>query len=94
MDSETFFVTPTLLSDSHMDASAQMTSRKLPASGQPLALSIPIMSREAFAAAVGLTPATIFSMTDRGLLPTVHYGRRVFINLEVLRSQCASKEFA
>lgn len=68
-------------------------SQSLASSGQTLAISLPIMSREAFAAAVGLTPATIFSMTDRGLLPTVHYGRRVFINIEVLRRQCAAKDF-
>jgi len=64
------------------------------ATGVPLSVSIPVMSRESFAAVVGLTPATVYSMCDRGFLPTVHYGRRVFINLEVLRSQCAAKEFA
>lgn len=64
------------------------------ASSIPLSVSVPVMSREAFAAVVGLTPATVYSMCDRGFLPTVHYGRRVFINLEVLRSQCAAKEFS
>lgn len=53
--------------------------------------SLVIQSREAFAAAVGLTSATVYSMCDRGYLPTVHFGRRVFINLEVLRIQCAAK---
>jgi hypothetical protein len=54
-------------------------------------LSIPILSREAFAQQVGLTAPTVYSMCDRGYLPTVHFGRRVFINVEVLRRQCADK---
>lgn len=62
------------------------------ATGLGLAVSLPVISREAFAFASGISAATVYSMCDRGYLPTVHFGRRVFINLEVLRSQCAAKE--
>lgn len=57
-------------------------------------LQLPLLTRERFADLVGLTHATVFSMCDRGYLPTVHFGRRVFVNLETLRSQCAAKVFA
>jgi predicted DNA-binding transcriptional regulator AlpA len=53
----------------------------------------PILTREAFAQQVGLTAPTVYSMCDRGYLPTVHLGRRVFINLEVLRLHCSEKAF-
>ena len=55
------------------------------------ASTVPILSREAFAQQVGLTAPTVYSMCDRGYLPIVHFGRRVFVNLEVLRRQCADK---
>lgn len=61
------------------------------------ALSIPLVSREKFAELLGVTNATVYSMADRGYLPTIHLGgRRVFINLEALRLQCLAKaqEFA
>jgi predicted DNA-binding transcriptional regulator AlpA len=57
------------------------------------AIQTPILSRESFAQQVGLTAPTVYSMCDRGYLPTVHFGRRVFINLEVLRRQCSEKAF-
>jgi hypothetical protein len=60
------------------------------ASGQ-LSVSVPVLSRESFATLVGLTPATVYSMCDRGYLPTIHFGRRVFVNVEALRSICAAK---
>lgn len=59
-----------------------------------LSVSVPVLSRDAFASLVGLTPATVYSMCDRGYLPTIHFGRRVFVNIEALRSQCAAKVFA
>lgn len=57
-------------------------------------LSMPLLSRERFAEIVGLTAATVYSMCDRGYLPTVHFGRRVFINMEILRQQCQERGFA
>jgi hypothetical protein len=55
--------------------------------------AVPVLTRESFAEQVGLTAPTVYSMCDRGYLPTVHFGRRVFINVEVLRRQCAEKAF-
>lgn len=55
------------------------------------ALLLPLLTREKFADLVGLTHATVFSMCDRGYLPTLHLGRRVFVNLEALRQCCADK---
>jgi len=57
----------------------------------PQSINMPLLSRERFAEIVGLTAATVYSMADRGYLPTVHFGRRVFVNLEALRAQCAAK---
>lgn len=53
---------------------------------QQLAPSCPLVTREMFAQLTGLTAPTVFSMCDRGYLPTMHLGgRRVFVNLEALR---------
>lgn len=52
---------------------------------------LPCITRERWAQLQNLSNATVYSMTDRGYLPTIHFGRRVFINLEALRSQCAAK---
>ena len=58
-----------------------------------MALQLPLLTRERFADLVGLTHATVFSMCDRGYLPTLHLSgsRRVFVNLEALRAMCADK---
>lgn len=37
-----------------------------------MALQLPLLTRERFADLVGLTHATVFSMCDRGYLPTLH----------------------
>lgn len=55
------------------------------------AMHLPLLTRERFADLVGLSHPTVFSMCDRGYLPTLHLGRRVFINLDALRAQCAAK---
>jgi hypothetical protein len=52
---------------------------------------IPILTREAFAIAVGLTAPTVYSMCDRGYLPICHLGRRVFVNVEAVRVAAAKK---
>lgn len=51
----------------------------------------PCITRECWADLQNLSRATVYSMCDRGYLPTIHFGRRVFINLEALRSACAAK---
>jgi hypothetical protein len=50
-----------------------------------------LLTRERFADLVGLTHKTVYAMCDRGYLPTIHFGRRVFLNLEALRHQCVEK---
>lgn len=77
-----------------MGASDNLAQIQTAAASAPLSVSVPVLSRDAFASLVGLTPATVYSMCDRGYLPTIHFGRRVFVNLEALRSQCAAKAFS
>ncbi|OGQ51505.1 MAG: hypothetical protein A3J24_04930 [Deltaproteobacteria bacterium RIFCSPLOWO2_02_FULL_53_8] len=54
---------------------------------------LPCITRERWAELQNLSHATVYSMCDRGYLPTIHFGRRVFINIEALRAQCAAKVF-
>jgi excisionase family DNA binding protein len=58
-------------------------------------LLTPLLTRERFAEQVGLTAPTVYAMADRGYLPTLHIGRRVFINVEALRlaAQKKAQEF-
>lgn len=51
----------------------------------------PLMSREAFAAAIGLKPGVVIAQCDRGLWPTVKVGKRVLINVEAVRVKCAER---
>lgn len=59
----------------------------------PQSINMCLLTRERFADLVGLSHATVYSMCDRGYLPTLHLsgGRRVFVNMEALRAQCAAK---
>ena len=50
--------------------------------------TLPLLTREKFAEQVGLTAKTVYAMCDRGYLPVVRLGRRVFINLVTLRQMC------
>lgn len=47
-----------------------------------------LKTREKFADEVGITHKTVYAMCDRGYLPTVRFGRRVFINLIALKRIC------
>lgn len=49
-----------------------------------------LKTREKFADEVGITHKTVYAMCDRGYLPTVRFGRRVFINLVALKQICES----
>lgn len=49
-----------------------------------------VKTREKFADEVGVTHKTVYAMCDRGYLPTVRFGRRVFINLVALKQICES----
>lgn len=54
-------------------------------------VQMPVVSRERFAELSGLTAATVYGMCDRGFLPVIHFGRRVLVNMEAIRAQCADK---
>ena len=45
----------------------------------------PLMTREAFAAAIGLPIGVLIAQCDRGYWPQVTKGKRVFINVEAVR---------
>ena len=56
--------------------------------------SVPLMTRQAFAQAVGLPIGVLTAQAVRGYWPQITIGKRVFINIELLRSQCAAKAFS
>ncbi len=55
------------------------------------AINMPLLSRERFADLLGISHDTVRAACDRGLWPTIHVGRRVFVNLEAVRAQCLAK---
>lgn len=57
-------------------------------------VSVPVLTRQAFAEAIGLPQGVLIAQCERGYWPQITIGKRVFINLEVLRSRCAAKEFS
>jgi len=56
----------------------------------------PVMTREAFANATGLPLGVLIKQSERGYWPTVKIGKRIFINVEVVRIKAAERaaEFA
>ena len=56
--------------------------------------AVPVMSREAFASAIGIPVGVVTGWADRGYIPCISFGKYSLINLELLRKQCASREFA
>lgn len=59
-------------------------------------MAVPVMTREAFAMAIGLPAGVVIAQCDRGLWPLVKVGKRCLINVEALRIAAARKaeEFA
>lgn len=53
--------------------------------------SIPLMTRSAFADAVGLPEGVITAQCEKGYWPQVTIGKRVFINVEAVRVLAAEK---
>ena len=53
--------------------------------------NIPLMTREAFARAIGLPVGVLASQADKGYWPQVTIGRRVFINVEAVRIRAAER---
>ena len=48
-------------------------------------IDVPLMTREAFAMAIGLPLGVLVAQCDRGYWPQVTKGKRVFINVEAVR---------
>jgi len=55
---------------------------------------VPLMTREAFAAAIGLPTTVLTAQCDRGYWPTLKVGKYSFINVELVRKNALAKEFA
>jgi hypothetical protein len=55
------------------------------------ASNIPLMTREKWAAAIGLPVTVLISQTEKGYWPLTHIGKRVFINVEAVRIAAAKK---
>lgn len=54
-------------------------------------LSLPLMTREAFASAIGLPVGVLIAQADRGYWPQITVGKRVFINVEAVRLKAAAR---
>lgn len=50
-----------------------------------LSHGVPLMTRAAFASAVGLPLGVLTAQADRGYWPQITIGKRVFINVEAVR---------
>lgn len=55
------------------------------------AISVPLMTRESFAQAIGVPVGVVVGQCDRGYWPQVTIGKRVFINVEAVRVLAAEK---
>lgn len=53
----------------------------------------PVMSREKFAAAIGIPVGVVVGWVDRGYLPTLQIGRYSLINVALLQKRCLEREF-
>ncbi|WP_260438656.1 hypothetical protein [Burkholderia contaminans] len=59
----------------------------------PASISAPLLTREAFAIAVGLPAGVIIAQCDKGYWPTMKVGKRVFVNVELIRKRALEQEF-
>lgn len=57
----------------------------------PSLSGIPLMTREAFAKAIGLPLGVLVAQAERGYWPQITVGRRVFINVEAVRVLAAAR---
>lgn len=55
--------------------------------------TVPLMTRESFAAAIGLPASVFIAQADRGYWPTMKIGKRVFVNVELVRKRALEAEF-
>ncbi len=56
-----------------------------------VAQSAPLMTREAFASAIGLPVGVLIAQAERGYWPQITIGKRVFINVEAVRLKAAER---
>ncbi len=52
---------------------------------------VPLMTREAFATAVGLPVGVLIAQCERGMWPQISVGKRVLINVEAVRIKAAER---
>lgn len=62
---------------------------ELPPIASPLA--VPLMTREAFAASVGIELNVFVRQCQRGYWPEITVGKRVFVNVEAIRLLAAER---
>ena len=60
-------------------------------SPQPQVFAIPVMTREAFALAIGLPVGVLIAQAERGMWPQISVGKRVLINVEAVRIKAAER---
>lgn len=60
-------------------------------SAQPHIFAVPLMTREAFALAVGLPVGVLVAQAERGYWPQITVGKRVFINVEAVRLKAVER---
>lgn len=54
-------------------------------------VDVPLMTREAFALAIGLPLGVLVAQAERGYWPQLTIGKRVFINVEAVRLKAAER---
>lgn len=59
-----------------------------------LPVSVPVVTRERFAELTGLPLAVLVAQCERGYWPTVKVGKRVLVNVELVRKRALDQEFA
>jgi hypothetical protein len=52
-----------------------------------------LMTREKWAAAIGLPATVVIAQAEKGYWPLIHIGKRVFVNVEAVRIAASKKEF-
>lgn len=53
--------------------------------------NVSLMTREKWAAAIGLPATVVIAQAEKGYWPLVHIGKRVFVNVEAVRIAAAKK---
>lgn len=53
--------------------------------------TMPVMTREAFAQAIGLPLGVLIAQAERGLWPQIKVGKRTLINVEAIRIKAAQR---